>query len=99
MEKSSELIIYTTEDGLTKVDVTFEEDTSSYLPGDVNGDGKVNSTDAALTYAVHNGKRSFTQAQQQAADVNGDGKVNSTDAALIYAVHNGKRQTFPIEAS
>ena len=27
MEKSSELIIYTTEDGLTKVDVTFEEDT------------------------------------------------------------------------
>lgn len=27
MEKSSELIIYITEDGLTKVDVTFEEDT------------------------------------------------------------------------
>lgn len=27
MEKQSELIIYTTEDGLTKVDVTFEDDT------------------------------------------------------------------------
>lgn len=27
MENSSELIIYTTEDGLTKVDVTFDEDT------------------------------------------------------------------------
>lgn len=27
MEKQSELIIYTTEDGLTKVDVTFDEDT------------------------------------------------------------------------
>ena len=77
--------------------LTVEEPQIMY--GDVNGDGKVNSTDAALTYAVHNGKRSFTQAQQQAADVNGDGKINSTDAALIYAVHNGKRQTFPIEAS
>ena len=77
--------------------LTVEEPQIVY--GDVNGDGKVNSTDAALTYAVHNGKRSFTQAQQQAADVNGDGKINSTDAALIYAVHNGKRQTFPIEAS
>lgn len=27
MENQSELIIYTTEDGLTKVDVTFDEDT------------------------------------------------------------------------
>ncbi len=27
MEYNSELIIYTTEDGLTKVDVTFEEET------------------------------------------------------------------------
>ena len=27
MENSSDLIIYTTEDGLTKVDVTFDEDT------------------------------------------------------------------------
>ena len=27
MENKSNLIIYTTEDGLTKVDVTFEEDT------------------------------------------------------------------------
>lgn len=27
MENNSELILYTTEDGLTKVDVTFEEDT------------------------------------------------------------------------
>ena len=76
--------------------VTIEEGTVLY--GDVNGDGRINSTDAAITYAVHNGKRAFTAEQAVAGDVNGDGKINSTDAALIYAVHNGKRKDFPVES-
>lgn len=48
--------------------------------GDVNGDGKVDSSDAVLIL------RSLAQGQQldtSVADVNGDGKVDSSDAVLI----------------
>ena len=56
--------------------------------GDVNGDEKVDSTDARLTlqYAVK--KIDETALDIAVADVNGDDKVDSTDARLIlqYAV-------------
>lgn len=55
----------------------------NYIMGDINKDGKVNSTDArlALRYAA---KLETPTAEQFAlADVNGDAKVNSTDAQLI----------------
>lgn len=67
------------------------------LYGDVNGDGKVDSLDAMLVYACHNGKRTLSEKQRLAADVNGDGKVDSFDAMLVYAYHNGKINKFPIE--
>lgn len=61
----------------------------AYTLGDVNNDGKINSTDALLVlqYAVNT--VSLDSAQQMAADVNRDGKINSTDALLIlqYAVN------------
>ena len=56
--------------------------------GDVNGDGKINVTDAmvALRYAVK--KITRDELVPEAADVNGDGKINVTDAMQIlrYAV-------------
>lgn len=67
------------------------------LYGDVNGDGKVSSADAAIAYASHRGKVTLNEKQKVAADVNGDGKVNSADAALIYAYHRGKLTKFPVE--
>ena len=75
--------------------VTIEEYTIVY--GDVSGDGEVSSVDAAMTYAVHNGKLNFSKEQELAADVSGDGEVSSVDAALIYAFHNGKLKQFPVE--
>lgn len=73
----------------TKPDVTY---------GDVNGDGIVNSTDAAIVYRSVNGRYTLTDSQKLSADVNGDGAVNSTDAALIYRYTNGKMSKFPAES-
>lgn len=67
------------------------------LYGDVNGDSRINAADAAITYAIANGKRTATADQTAAADVRGDGKINAADAALIYAYANGKRTSFPVE--
>ncbi len=65
--------------------------------GDLNGDGVVDSTDAALLYRAVNGKKELTGEQFTAADVNGDGTVDSTDAALLYRYVNGKIERFPVE--
>ena len=72
-----------------KPDVTY---------GDVNGDGIINSMDAAIVYRSVNGRYTLTDSQKLAADVNGDGAVNSTDAALIYRYTNGKMSKFPAES-
>ena len=71
---------------------------SSIVYGDVNGDGKINTADAALTYASINGKVTLKEEQQKVADVNGDGKINTADAAMIYARVNGKIAEFPAES-
>lgn len=54
--------------------------------GDVNGDGKVNSSDAleVLMYSV--GKISRID---PTADINGDGKINSSDALTILQISVG----------
>ena len=67
------------------------------IEGDINGDGKVDTTDArlALQYAV--GKIDLSAAQQTAGDVNGDGKVDTTDARLILQKAVGKIDQFPAE--
>lgn len=56
---------------------------ASVLAGDVNGDGNVNSIDAALILKYSAGSINFTEAQLSAGDYNGDGNVNSIDAAMI----------------
>ncbi len=56
---------------------------SDALPGDVNKDGKVNSTDARLTLRCASRLIEFTDEQRSIADVNGDGKVATADARRI----------------
>lgn len=51
--------------------------------GDVNGDGKSNSLDAAQVLKYDAGMISLSEKQKERADVNGDGEVNSLDAAKI----------------
>ncbi|GAE89984.1 dockerin type I domain-containing protein [Acetivibrio straminisolvens] len=55
----------------------------SIIYGDLNSDGKTNSTDYALMKRFLLDSISLTNEQIKAADVNLDGKVNSTDYAVL----------------
>ncbi len=55
-------------------------------PGDVNGDGRVNSTDARLALRAAARLDPLTDAQAAVADMNGDGKVRSDDARVILRI-------------
>ncbi len=59
------------------------------MPGDANGDGKVNSLDAATILRYDAGLTSLSEEEKIAADINGDGKVNSLDAAQILKADAG----------
>ena len=59
------------------------DDIANILCGDVNGDGVVNSLDAAQTLKHDAQLIVLDVAAYVAADVNGDGIVNSLDAAMI----------------
>ncbi len=72
-----------------------DEVTANYA--DINGDDEITARDAAMTYAIVNGKLEADEAQFVAADVNGDGEVTARDAAMIYAYVNGKLASFPVE--
>lgn len=54
------------------------------LVGDVNGDGKINSTDTTLIRNPSNFNKSTSISGVSAvADINGDGTVNSTDTTIV----------------
>ncbi len=53
-----------------------------YKPGDVNGDGRINTTDITLIRRYLAGGYN-TEIITKAADVNKDGRVNTTDITLI----------------
>ena len=83
--------------GENTIEIYFEENTSVYTTykinivetaapspkGDVNSDGKVNSSDALLVlqHAVQSIK--LSSAQIKIADMNSDNKINSHDALMI----------------
>ncbi len=64
---------------------TVDPSAPSYVPGDANGDGKVNVTDIVemVNYILGKPSANFNKA---AADVNGDGEVNVTDIVSVVSV-------------
>lgn len=56
---------------------------SEIKKGDVNGDGKVNSSDARDVLRATAGLDKLSAEEKKRADINGDGKVNSSDAREI----------------
>ena len=62
-----------------------------YKMGDVNKDGKVNSTDALWVRQSSAGGRALDAYQKILADLNRDGKANSTDALWIRQISAGSR--------
>ena len=60
-------------------------DVTLHLKGDINGDGKVNTTDVGRANA-HAKKTNLLEGYELAcADVSGDGKVNTTDVGRMNA--------------
>lgn len=53
---------------------------TSVIPGDVTGDGKVNSLDARWILQYVARLKDFDEKQLMAADMTGDGKINALDA-------------------
>ena len=70
------------------IDVKAERP-AAILKGDVNADGQVNVTDAAVTVDYIIGKTP-TYFNKEAADVNGDGDINITDVVIIVDAIIGK---------
>ena len=62
--------------------------------GDVNGDGKVNTTDAVFILKYAAGMMQLDETQILAADCNHDGKVNTSDAVLILKYAAGMISSF-----
>ncbi|HEX9059954.1 MAG TPA: family 43 glycosylhydrolase [Clostridia bacterium] len=67
--------------------------------GDVNGDGRINSTDYALIrrYILETIDAFPYENGVKAADLNGDNKINSTDYALLKRYILGNITSFPVE--
>ena len=63
---------------------------STFLPGDANGDGVVNSTDAQLVVNYYLGKEVYLNFA--AADVVTDGQLNSVDAQAIQNIYLNSTQ-------
>lgn len=62
---------------------------TNYLYGDVNQDGKIDSTDSDLVLSYFNGSATLTDNQRALADVNQDGNINSRDSKEILDYVNG----------
>lgn len=65
-----------------------------FILGDVNGDGKINSSDAILILQHSVGIETLEGSQFLAGDVSADNRLNSTDAILILQFSVGLIQGF-----
>ena len=69
---------------------TVTQNAQIHLKGDINGDGKVNTSDVGKANAHENGSSSLTGYQFACADINGDGKVNISDVGKLTVYAKGK---------
>lgn len=74
-------------DGYTSFETIYKVKfvVSPFPKGDMNLDGKVNSTDAAIVLDKYN-TNNITQTDLNRGDMNLDGKLNSSDASMILSV-------------
>ncbi len=66
------------------------QDMRIHLKGDINGDGKINTSDVGKANAHAKGSSLLTDYQFACADINGDGNVNTSDVGRINAHARGK---------
>ncbi|MBE6677773.1 MAG: hypothetical protein E7597_03155 [Ruminococcaceae bacterium] len=101
-EPSEDISSEETTDDASSEDSSDDEtsdDTADAVYGDVNGDGAINSLDAAQSLK-HDAKLiTLEDAALAVADVNGDGTVNSLDAAQILKYDAKLIDSFAVEAA
>ena len=78
------LLMLTGTSAMAQSDNTQDSETGTTLKGDVNGDGKINSLDAAWVLKHDAMIISLDDTQLDAADVNGDGKINIISKSLFF---------------
>lgn len=61
------------------------QDVEIHLLGDINGDGKVNTSDVSKANSHTKKVTTLTGYEFACADVNGDGKVNTSDVSKMNA--------------
>ncbi len=66
---------------------SFASTASARLVGDINSDGKVNSSDALMILRYSVGYPG--EINKKYADINGDGKINSSDALIVLNIAVG----------
>lgn len=71
----------------------------SFKYGDVNGDGKVNSSDALEAFAFLTGKKDLSADAKKAADVDNNGEIDSNDVLLFLQFSTRSIDYFPVEAT
>ena len=82
---------------LFSASIVFSPAVTAELLGDVNDDGKTDSTDARLTLQYFVGSIEAEDLDLSVADVDGNDKVDSTDARLILQYFVGVIDRFPVE--
>ena len=65
------------------------QDVKIHLKGDINGDGRVNTSDVGKANSHAKGTSTLTGYEFACADVNGDGKVNTSDVGKINSHAKG----------
>ena len=70
-----------------ELDLSQKVKTESHIPGDINGDGKVNNKD--VTRLQRYLKGAAVEVNEAALDVNGDGKVNNKDLTRLQRYVKG----------
>lgn len=96
---------YTVEDAKGVVTVTgvnyysgiVQQEYQFLQPGDVDGNGQIDSMDALAVLQHEAQIKMLTEAYWQAADVDGNGQIDSMDALAILQKEAGILTAFPIE--
>lgn len=76
-------IEFETTAGKTYILSEGSQEPETVLKGDVNQDGKIDTSDAYAVLLYEAGKKDLSDGQLEAADVNNDGKADKEDAQLI----------------
>jgi len=75
----------------------YEYTETTFLYGDVSGNGSISATDASLAARYSVGLIELTPEQIIAADVTGNGSVSALDASYIARYSVGLIDIFPVE--